>query len=431
MPQEVSLRTSEGCEDVGSTPAVGPMRRQGIVVCRKLPRESILVSSNSPRRNRKRNVSFSAELILESAVRSGELNEVRKFLQTVNPSAIDQLCPNSGVTILHQSVLNCDADMTQLIVNYGANIERRDVDGWTPLQAAAAMSADACVKVLLQAGADPYAKTLDSNESALDLVDVVDPTSVRCVKHLVSAMRHANPHNLPDYSAGARDSFASLSSISTCGSIGSTFSSSTTGSCPSPLLLSSPPSAAPSPSLSRSRSEDSGIDCIDSGSAVLRTTSVTPRQDSVSPLCLEKHTKTSLTTSRTAPVQQTSQDSGDGSCDVTDSHQSSSRKLRERENSCQRLTPATSDSDSDCDLEAERCGSVLTTWKAHTASSPMEPQSTSAAQLSLNSVCNDVDVVINTGSVARGRRRTVSGANRASATTHQHDAVPHRRLSFV
>ena len=403
MPCEVQ---SPSTSTLGTSQSI---RKQGVVLCRRLPVESILVSSTSPRRNRKRNVSFSADLLLESAVRDGDLGEVRKLLNSLSQDALDRQCVTSGVTVLHQSALNCDADMTQLLINSGAAIESRDVDGWTPLQAAAAMGADACVKVLLDAGSDPYAKTLDSQESALDLVDVAsgDQSSVRCVKYLVAAMQKNAPRDR--LVMRMRDSIASVTSVSTCSSFGSN------GSCPSPLFNTTS-------SLQRCHSQDSGIDSICSSD--YRLGSAAP-----SPLCL--HSETTRICSAIESLA-----SIDGETQSSDSCDEFGNK---GDSDCGDCNLQALDSDSD--LDVDRRGSVMAKWSdSNSATSPMESQTDGSAlglpegftrADSRSLLTHDVDMVLNTGCVARRRRRQRPSLPAVFPTSGQQQDTPHRRLTFV
>lgn len=411
MPTEVQVYSEGQSSSDGVQSSKQPARRHGVVHCRRFPVESILVTGSSPRRNRKRHVSFSTELLLETAVRDGDLGEARKLLKNVSLEILNQPCETSGVTFLHQSALNCDADMTQLLLNSGANIESRDVDGWTPLQAAAAMGADACVKVLLDTGADPYSRTLDSQESALDLVEVSDQASVRCVKHLVGAMQKTTLQNRSVNMVRMRDSIASFSSVSTCSSLSST------GSCPSPQL-----------SNACSRSQDSGIDSICSNTPPMVASPALGHRGLVlretSRLC-------SAIDSLRIDEDESGSDSG---ADEYNSKGDGNCALNAGVCRLQVL-------DSDSDLEADGSGSVLARWDSDDcATSPAEiqtgckqlPAVSPAAQPSASHLTQDVDMILTTASVARRRRRSSANTRfSAPSAPKQAQAEPHRRLTFV
>ena len=158
----------------------------------KTRRSSILVlpSSSAERRKRpKRQVSWPSSLLFESAVREGDIEEVKSVL-TARPREVELDCLlSSGVTALHQSVLDENPTLTKILLEHGASVDHRDVDGWTPLHAAAAMTATECVELLIDARADVYARTEDG-ELPLDLVDVEDSSSgVVCLKHIVVRMQ--------------------------------------------------------------------------------------------------------------------------------------------------------------------------------------------------------------------------------------------------
>lgn len=123
-----------------------------------------------------RSVSFPPELCLHDAIRNNDHAEVLDILQehapcngfaTVDLSALNQ----SGVTALHQCALQgSSADLASLLIRHGANVSARDVDGWQPLHAAAAMADVDMLEILLLAGADPMAQTPDE-ELPEDLID--------------------------------------------------------------------------------------------------------------------------------------------------------------------------------------------------------------------------------------------------------------------
>jgi len=79
----------------------------------------------------------------------------------------------SGMTALHQAVLDDNLVMVRLLIQHGAKINKKDEDGWTPLHAAAANGLHHIARYLIAQGADKDALT-EEDEKAVDLVDQED-----------------------------------------------------------------------------------------------------------------------------------------------------------------------------------------------------------------------------------------------------------------
>merc|ERR1719383_1096773 len=80
---------------------------------------------------------------------------------------------DSGMTPLHQAVLDGNFEAVRLLLRNGADINKLDEDCWTPLHAACAEGHVDIVKYLLDEGADTSAIT-DEGERPIDLVDPDD-----------------------------------------------------------------------------------------------------------------------------------------------------------------------------------------------------------------------------------------------------------------
>merc|ERR1712013_864014 len=79
----------------------------------------------------------------------------------------------SGMTALHQAVLDDNMVMVRLLIHHGAKLNKLDEDCWTPLHAAAANGLHNIARYLISQGADKEALT-DEGEKAEDLVDPDD-----------------------------------------------------------------------------------------------------------------------------------------------------------------------------------------------------------------------------------------------------------------
>ena len=122
---------------------------------------------------------------LHAAVTDNSVREVRRLLHRRDRAGAALVFPDSdqcGITPLHRACQLGLPHMVQLLIAEGANVDYRDGTGRTPLHYActefSAMSPDTlramlvcrrvCVKLLMQAGADPRAVD-HNNETPIDL----------------------------------------------------------------------------------------------------------------------------------------------------------------------------------------------------------------------------------------------------------------------
>ena len=76
---------------------------------------------------------FDTDVLLLQASSSSDPADVELFLRRDgNPNVHDLL----GVSALHRAAMMNDVATINVLIQYGANIEQQDVDGWTPLFAA-------------------------------------------------------------------------------------------------------------------------------------------------------------------------------------------------------------------------------------------------------------------------------------------------------
>lgn len=133
--------------------------------------------NNQRRQNKKRaRVRFIHNImLLESAARN-DLEEVRKLLMSgVSPDVTNE----DGLTALHQCCIDDSEEMLRLLLEFGANVNARDSEMWTPLHAAATCGHVHLCKLLIDKGAELLAVNADGNmpydicedEVALDYIE--------------------------------------------------------------------------------------------------------------------------------------------------------------------------------------------------------------------------------------------------------------------
>ena len=89
-------------------------------------------------------------------------NDVSGFeaLYSLSPMSIDQPHPAHGGTLLHHAALHASPEMIARLVSLNAHVNARAFNDSTPLHWAAGVGAVGCVRALLEAGADPLARTM-------------------------------------------------------------------------------------------------------------------------------------------------------------------------------------------------------------------------------------------------------------------------------
>ncbi|XP_023234600.1 protein phosphatase 1 regulatory subunit 16A-like isoform X1 [Centruroides vittatus] len=98
-------------------------------------------------------------MLLEAAARN-DVEEVHRLLTLgVNPDSTNE----DGLTALHQCCIDDSEDMMKLLLEFGANVNTKDSEQWTPLHAAATCGHLHLVKYLISKGADLLAVNADGN----------------------------------------------------------------------------------------------------------------------------------------------------------------------------------------------------------------------------------------------------------------------------
>ncbi|KAH3772740.1 hypothetical protein DPMN_174085, partial [Dreissena polymorpha] len=117
--------------------------------------------SQKQRSNRKKGgVRFIHNIMLLEAAARNDIEEVRKLLMSgVSPNVTNE----DGLTALHQCCIDDSEVMLKLLMEFGANVNSRDSEMWTPLHAAATCGHVHLCKLLIEKGAELLAVNADGN----------------------------------------------------------------------------------------------------------------------------------------------------------------------------------------------------------------------------------------------------------------------------
>ncbi|XP_077993573.1 protein phosphatase 1 regulatory subunit 16A-like [Glandiceps talaboti] len=113
-----------------------------------------------PKSTKRKRVAFKHNVVLLEAAARGDVSEVRTHLQSgITPD----LTNDDGLTALHQCCIDDNEEMMKALIEFGANINARDSELWTPLHAAATCGHVHLAEYLLTKGADILAINSDGN----------------------------------------------------------------------------------------------------------------------------------------------------------------------------------------------------------------------------------------------------------------------------
>ncbi|KAM4664182.1 protein phosphatase 1 regulatory subunit 27 isoform 1-T1 [Discoglossus pictus] len=98
-----------------------------------------------------RTVRFPHDIVFQDHIRQGDLEQIGRFIRA-RKVTLDTIYL-SGMAALHEAVLSGNLDCVQLLVKYGADIEQRDENGWTPLHMACSDGHTHIARYLLSLGA--------------------------------------------------------------------------------------------------------------------------------------------------------------------------------------------------------------------------------------------------------------------------------------
>uniref|UniRef100_A0A8D0H2U9 Protein phosphatase 1 regulatory subunit 27 n=1 Tax=Sphenodon punctatus TaxID=8508 RepID=A0A8D0H2U9_SPHPU len=113
-------------------------------------------------------VRFPNDVVFQDHIRQGDLEQVGRFIRAKKVT-LDTIYP-SGMAALHEAVLSGNLDCVKLLVKYGANIQQKDENGWTPLHMACSDSYIDIARYLISLGAEMNA-TNNEGETPSDLID--------------------------------------------------------------------------------------------------------------------------------------------------------------------------------------------------------------------------------------------------------------------
>ncbi|KAL4234964.1 hypothetical protein ACF0H5_006605 [Mactra antiquata] len=118
-------------------------------------------SQNQKRSHRKRaRVKFIHNIMLLEAAARNDVEEVRKLLMNrVSPDVTNE----DGLTALHQCCIDDSEELLKILLEFGANVNARDSEMWTPLHAAATCGHVHLCKLLIDKGAELLAVNADGN----------------------------------------------------------------------------------------------------------------------------------------------------------------------------------------------------------------------------------------------------------------------------
>jgi len=121
----------------------------------------------------KRRVRFPDEVMFEEGVKESDGDAIMSMLRRASVDIDVDRINMSGMTALHQAVIDDNLVIIRLLIHHRAKLNKKDEDGWSPLHAAAANGLHHIAKYLISQGADKVALT-DEGETAVDLVDPND-----------------------------------------------------------------------------------------------------------------------------------------------------------------------------------------------------------------------------------------------------------------
>ncbi|RWS03465.1 protein phosphatase 1 regulatory subunit 16A-like protein [Dinothrombium tinctorium] len=149
-------------------------QREKDLSCKRKKNETNFARSKNKRKDYK--VHFVPSVMLLEAAARNDVEEVRRLLMLgVSPDSTNE----DGLTALHQCCIDDSEEMMKLLIDFGANVNAKDSEQWTPLHAAATCGHLHLVKYLISKEADLLAVNADGNmpydicedEATLDYIE--------------------------------------------------------------------------------------------------------------------------------------------------------------------------------------------------------------------------------------------------------------------
>ena len=125
-----------------------------------------------------------------NAIQAAKQNWTNAFFSLVEekcklgPTAVSQKLLSDGATLLHFAACHDFIEAAERLVESGADVDARDDEGWTPLQAAVHWDQRAIAHFLVAVGADPNLSTRNG-EVLVDLAETSGPDMSKFLESLV------------------------------------------------------------------------------------------------------------------------------------------------------------------------------------------------------------------------------------------------------
>ncbi|XP_048411315.1 protein phosphatase 1 regulatory subunit 27-like [Stegostoma tigrinum] len=118
-----------------------------------------------------RTVRFPNDIVFLDHIRQGDLEQIGRFIRA-RKVKLDTLYL-TGMAALHEAVLSGNLECVKLLIKYGADIQQKDENGWTPLHMSCSDGHLEIAKYLLSQGARANVAN-DDGELPKDLIDPED-----------------------------------------------------------------------------------------------------------------------------------------------------------------------------------------------------------------------------------------------------------------
>ena len=118
-----------------------------------------------------KNIHFQPNITLIEAAARNDAEEVNELLDKYSDTIHPNLQNDDGLSALHQAVIEDCAEVVEVLVEHGADLNIKDADLWTPLHAAVACGNYDLAKYLIDNGASLIEINTDGN-MPIDLVEI-------------------------------------------------------------------------------------------------------------------------------------------------------------------------------------------------------------------------------------------------------------------